>query len=131
MKNKGETLIELILSMFIFTNILIPLTELYIRICKNNNSINNKILKRRTEKNILEYIKSFSSEKMLNLECENLKFENLKDLLVYLSIENEVEQVNGEYILTIRDNYMRFGILEDYKSYDIILNEEKEIYIPK
>lgn len=123
-------MIELVISITILLMLLIPLSHTFINIYASNQKVNNIIKKRRIEKNIIEKIKNFSNYKISKLECKNKKFSNISDLLIYLEI-NEKSYFSSEFSLSISKNNMRSGILNEFVGYDIRVNEEYGIYVPK
>lgn len=123
--SKGETLIEVVMSIFIFFTLLVPITINLQSTYEINRKLDIKISKRKYEYNILEYIKSMDFNDISKLKNRTLNFKDTYSILSYLNIPLEYyENVEEEYIIKVEStNY-------DY-CYEIFLNDLRSIYVSK
>ena len=70
MRNKGETLIESLISMFFITIILLPISNLLLSTYKIDLKINNLYIEKINKKNLIEILKSKKNEELIFLVGE-------------------------------------------------------------
>lgn len=105
MKNKGEMLIESLLSLVIISLALIPISNALGKTSKTKNRINIAINKRIKEKNKLEEIKSL----------------NYSEFLSYVRRDRDV---------TYKKTSTTYSLFTDESIYIIKVGEYEDVYIP-
>lgn len=131
MLNRGESLIESTVSIAIFMFVIIPTLHVLNNIYLSNKKIDIKIYNKENSYNILELIKNMTQSELDEKLCENMKFNNINELLNFLNLKYSLSDKYGEYILTIRRNDMFSGINSEYHGYNIKINTVEGIYVPK
>ena len=131
MLNRGESLIESTVSIAIFMFVIIPTLHVLNNIYLSNKKIDIKIYNKENSYNVLELIKNMTQSELDEKLCENMKFNNVNELLDFLNLKYSLSDKYGEYILTIRRNDMFSGINSEYHGYNIKINMIEGIYVPK
>ena len=82
MLNRGESLIESTVSIAIFMFVIIPTLHVLNNIYLSNKKIDIKIYNKENSYNVLELIKNMKQSELDEKLCENMKFNNINELLI-------------------------------------------------
>ena len=113
-RNKGETLVESLISMFFVITVLVPVSDIFLKTFKVNiktdikNSINNE------NKNIIEILKTKKYDEIINFKGKH-----------------SISDLNGFYNVFGREERYKVlnGKLADDKSKEIEIKQTENFYI--
>jgi hypothetical protein len=113
-RNKGETLVESLISMFFVITVLVPVSDIFLKTFKVNiktdikNSINNE------NKNIIEILKTKKYDEIINFKGKH-SISDLNGFYNVFGIEERYKVLNGK--------------LADDKSKEIEIKQTENFYI--
>lgn len=128
MENKAELLVESVISIFILTMCLIPISSSINSSIKTDKKIFEKTIFNNNCKNALNEILAFDYDKIISFEVKK-NFLNIKELIEYFNFEKMYyKELDGNVEVQIRKTNYFSG---DKIIYYIKVGEYEEYYIPK
>lgn len=128
MENRAELLVESVISIFILTMCLIPISSSINSSIKIDKKIFEKTIFNNNCKNALNEMLAFDYDKIINFEIQK-NFLNIKELIEYFDLtEIYYKEIEGNLEVQIRKTGYFLG---DKNIYYIKVGEYEEYYIPK
>ncbi|WP_068267488.1 hypothetical protein [Caviibacter abscessus] len=128
--NKGEMLIESIITLYYLSVILFPLSSSIQFIIKNNNKLNERYYNKINSLNMIEDIKNFNYDKIEKFNNKTING-NINEQISIFNLDN------NDYYLKVSENYNILITKTDYFYNDkkyifyIKVNQYEDYYIPK
>lgn len=130
MNNKGELLIESLLSLVIITIALIPIFFTINNIYSINNKVNLQSKHIINQKNLLEYLKSLEYKK-IEKKVGNKKFKNIKEAFKYFNISTDnYYNLDKEISVSITKTNECFSLFKTEYIYKLKVGKYEDYYIP-
>ena len=128
---KGEMLIESLISLLIISILLIPVSSSIIYLSKTNNNIDKKVLHRINSLNLIEELKSLDYDKITKLSGQH-HFSNITEAINYfkMDISNYILNDNKSYDILIKKTKYYYEINNKEYIYYLEVNKYEDYYIP-